>query len=629
MKRTSIIAKLVLPFLGIGSLIWFLLRVIPKPGRAAYPCMRVAAPLASTFVLWVLGAATSFLCFKKARAHFFRSRYLTAALCIAAGGIAGALLLSSPSHLSFAATKAAGPIGEAKGANPGRVVWVYDSAATPWRGLGDGHWWESGHTSQSVVDRMLSRSLRELGGKATDSSAWDTLFRYYNRVHGRGPVGYTKGEKIAIKINLSFCTHMTGYSCVDTTTYHLKQLFDYMHTSPQVVRALLRQLVYVAGVDQADISVGDPVAYYPFEYYDSCHAEFPNVHYIDYAGKYGRTKAEPSSIPVYWSSRPTGVKQDYVPKHYSEATYLINLANMKSHSLAGLTLCAKNHYGSLRLPLETGYYSLHESLAATTPQTGSYRAAVDLMGHAHVGGKTLLYLIDGLYAGNHQNDTVPHKWPVSASPFNGGWTSSMFASQDPVAIECVLFDVFQFDNDPYQYQNIPGAQDYLLEAAQAGNPPSGTFYDPNHATATQRLQSLGVYEHWNNAIDRQYSRNLSSGSGIELVFIDGATSAVRLMGPPGAGISGFSMHAASNSGQVEFSVPRQGRILLSIFDCRGRTVEKILDRFMAAGVYRLDMSHAAPNTMTVSSGSYVIVLYRQENGKTVRVAACPVIISRR
>ena len=53
------IHKLFFPFLGIGALIWFLVRVIPKPSRAAYPCMRVAYPMASAFVVYLLGLAAS------------------------------------------------------------------------------------------------------------------------------------------------------------------------------------------------------------------------------------------------------------------------------------------------------------------------------------------------------------------------------------------------------------------------------------------------------------------------------------------------------------------------------------------------------------------------------------------
>ncbi|MBM3276765.1 MAG: hypothetical protein FJY95_01605 [Candidatus Handelsmanbacteria bacterium] len=57
-----------LPLCGLPSLIWFLLRVIPKPSRAAYPCQRAAFPLASGFVLWLAGMYASLLGFRRARA---------------------------------------------------------------------------------------------------------------------------------------------------------------------------------------------------------------------------------------------------------------------------------------------------------------------------------------------------------------------------------------------------------------------------------------------------------------------------------------------------------------------------------------------------------------------------------
>ena len=65
---------------------------------------------------------------------------------------------------------------------------------------------------------------------------------------------------------------------------------------------------------------------------------------------------------------------------------------------------------------------------------------------------------------------------------------------------------------------------YLHEAALADNPPSGTFYDPNHPTATTRLASLGAHEHWNNAQDKQNSRNLGKRDGIELVRVEGTAA---------------------------------------------------------------------------------------------------------
>jgi len=46
-------------FVGLSALAWFLIRVIPKPSRASYPCQRAAFPIASAFVIWLTGVVTS------------------------------------------------------------------------------------------------------------------------------------------------------------------------------------------------------------------------------------------------------------------------------------------------------------------------------------------------------------------------------------------------------------------------------------------------------------------------------------------------------------------------------------------------------------------------------------------
>ena len=63
----KVLKMLFFPVIGFLSLFWFLIRVIPKPSRATYPCMRATAPLASSFVIWLIGLSTSVLFFRKAR----------------------------------------------------------------------------------------------------------------------------------------------------------------------------------------------------------------------------------------------------------------------------------------------------------------------------------------------------------------------------------------------------------------------------------------------------------------------------------------------------------------------------------------------------------------------------------
>ncbi len=402
------------------------------------------------------------------------------------------------------------PVGEGKGIHPGRVVWVHDPKVSDWKGPGDGRWYEGNRTKQERVDEMVSRALRELTGATTDAGAWDGLFRHLNRARGKGDVGYRPGEKVVIKPNFVGMIWLEG--AVNAETYTLVKRQDYMNTSPQMLLAVFRQLVEVVGMRQQDITLCDTLAYLVKEYYDLFHARFPDIQYVDYAGKFGRVKVRESQLPLYWSSRPEGKTIDHLPTCFAEADYLINFANLKAHTGGGVTLCAKNHYGSLiRWPVQKGYYDIHPGCFST--QTGIYRPLVDLMGHAHLGGKTVLYLIDGLYPGKHPIDPAPRKWNLP--PFNGHWASSLLASQDPVAIDSVGFDFLwsEWEDHPRK----PGADDYLREAALAHDPPSGTFYDPDHATPTKRLPSLGVHEHWNNAQERKYSRNLGKGEGIELV----------------------------------------------------------------------------------------------------------------
>jgi len=110
--------------MGLVSLVWFLVRVIPKPSRAAYPCQRVAFPIASSFVLWVMALLGSALAWRKARK---RNQRLWQAFVWTACACAGcALLVASPPSLrAWAGNPPHGPLGIAKGVFPGRVAWVY------------------------------------------------------------------------------------------------------------------------------------------------------------------------------------------------------------------------------------------------------------------------------------------------------------------------------------------------------------------------------------------------------------------------------------------------------------------------------------------------------------------------
>ncbi len=90
------------PLIGLLALVWFLLRVVPKPSRAAYPCQQVAMPLASGFVLWLAGMTTASLAFRSAQGRLRQARYVSGglALLIALVGVGwGALTWQSAKRL--------------------------------------------------------------------------------------------------------------------------------------------------------------------------------------------------------------------------------------------------------------------------------------------------------------------------------------------------------------------------------------------------------------------------------------------------------------------------------------------------------------------------------------------------
>jgi hypothetical protein len=400
------------------------------------------------------------------------------------------------------------PMGTACGVLPGRVVWVHDPGVATWDGdTGTGGWFEDRFVDAQRVEAMLGETLRLVTGAKSDAEAWTNLFRYHNHQQGRGDRGYQPGEKVVVKLNLNCCQRRVTFT-------------QGFYNTPQFTQALLRQLVRHAGVREADLILVDASRSVPDSIFDPCHAEFPAVRFEDRDGGEGRFQAVPDLGTAVSFADPAAPDLDktYLPRCLTAATYQINAAVMKGHSLAGVTLCAKNHYGSLYRentgPNDThrGWNPahLHASITTTRQPLGSYNAIVDLMGHPDLGGKTVLYLLDALYAAPHQS-RLPEKW--HSAPFDGAWTASLLASQDPVALESVAVDFFGAEEGVALM--VGDVDNFLHEAALADKPPSGIRYAP--AGDGRRLTSLGVHEHWNDPQRKQYTRNLGTGAGIELV----------------------------------------------------------------------------------------------------------------
>jgi hypothetical protein len=267
-----------------------------------------------------------------------------------------------------------------------------------------------------------------------------------------------------------------------------------------------------AGVPQEDITVADPSRFITNNIYDKCHAVYPKIHYVDHNGGDGREKATFVENAFLYSKDFDGMTKG-LAECFTKATYVINMAIMKGHVSQGVSLCAKNFFGCTNIETDWRKNSHSSGFSQSREGKRQYSVYPDFMGHKDLGAKTILFLIDGIYSNKAMNGIPNTKW--SLPPFNNEWPGSLFASQDGVAVESVVLD--------FALAAWPDAPDMMYsdhsmeEMALANDPPSGTVYDPERNGT--RLSSLGVTEHWNNPIEKKYSRNLNkSGKGIELIY---------------------------------------------------------------------------------------------------------------
>jgi uncharacterized protein (DUF362 family) len=430
------------------------------------------------------------------------------------------------------------PMGTARGIFPGRVVWVRDPKAAQWSGNKESvtdQWWMDASTDQTRVDRMVSLLLHHLTGASADDDAWRAIFNYYGRRYRNVPATvYRRGEIVAVKVNMNNSKPVVPTNLVNV--------------SPQVALAIVRQLVHHAGVAPHDIVVYDAQRdIYP-GLLDKIWKEYKEIRFVQ------RDAPDPvhQKHPVYGVIR--GLEQAqwvegqtysahqfdnarFIPQQIKDAAYLVNIAIVKAHSYpfaaseggdegqTGVTLTGKNHFGSIKGPGE-----LHSII--NTDQDGTphaYSPIVDLSASPNLGAKTILYLLDGLYCAR-RHMSYPLHFPNApffnrVEPYaNRDWPASVLASLDGVAIDSVGLDILYSqtknnvgENGHPRIMIRENADDYLMEEAMAGNPPSGTHYRQDG----HPVESLGVFEHWDRDESRQYSRNKDPlhGKGIELIYL--------------------------------------------------------------------------------------------------------------
>ena len=345
------------------------------------------------------------------------------------------------------------------GSKFGKVVHVHSAAATNWDFNASTYYGRTQITgvrgvNQAVVDEMVDRGLTELVGLPPSqiSQAWEQIIP-----------DYTPGKLVAIKINLNNST-----SCSSMTTS--------IDAIAQPVNAVVRGLT-LRGVREPDIVVFDAIRRFP-ERLDQ-ELLYHSIQFFDSAGCQGNftsfSSNDPNSRVVF--SPPSGsVGIVRLADILINASYLINMPIMKGHSLAGVTLGFKNHFGSTNNPS-----GMHNFVSTSYPQINIYNALVDLNSNPHIAAKTVLVIGDGIYGSRGHMASPPARW----STFGNQAPCSLFFARDPVAIDCVMHDLLKAEKG----DGLPSTSHYYLVLAGAAG--------------------LGIYEAgdpWSNPYGSGYSR---------------------------------------------------------------------------------------------------------------------------
>ncbi|MDP4238840.1 MAG: DUF362 domain-containing protein [Bacteroidota bacterium] len=531
------------PFIvaGIVSTGWFLIRVIPKPQRAAYPCMRAAAPVMSSFILWCLSVAGMLTTWRKAKASFLRSRYVYGGLFGLTFVLFGIIFLIQNSHklsammVNSAVTPNA-PIGTAKGIFPGRVVWVYNPEAAKWNGTG--FYWAVGSNPQDQYNKSFTAGLNTLTGGNSDAESWNNLFKWFNATHNRIGKGYQTGDKIAIKINMNNS---------DASSANAGNVAN---ANPQSCVACVQSLVN-AGIPQAEIWIGDPSRAVTDNVYTALRTAFPDIHVVDYFGNNGR-ETTTTILNVFPNN-------DVYPNQsacFYNARYIVNMPLLKGHEGQAITFGSKNFYGINGLkPVWYNNDGKHPGLSALT----------NYMTNSNFGGKTILWVMDAMYPTRDVGGTPDKKW--IEAPFNGRPASSFIMSLDGVAEESVSLDFFN-QHYPDVITNNGGmsnAEGYMIAAAQA---------------------NVGVHEHWNNNVDRKYSKNLRPQivNGIELVDITVVNTGLNQ--PTNDRANNEVTFYRTPNGYLHFSIPDvmvMAKLKINLFSMSGKSLmSKVIDSCVSA-----------------------------------------------
>ncbi|MCG8702403.1 MAG: DUF362 domain-containing protein [Bacteroidales bacterium] len=321
MKSKKTTTKLALITAGFFSLVWFLIRVIPKPSRATYPCQRAAFPMASAFVIWLVTIISSSTLLKKSKRLVLQKNFV------------GATLFSLVALVLFASSFFVQPLHETF-AN----MLVQNDSVIEFVPIEQ-------HT-ENVVSELLAKVsvVRSSKDNVEDItySEMESIIREAVAEAGGLEGIVKKGDVVVLKPNLvsipstaEFNGRVTDYRVVD------------------IVAKMVKEINTTGKVLVMEGSVRSTVDAYAELKYDE--ANMPHVDEFvaleddsgDYqefnSNKLTKTSLPKSVVGLYPDDRkPNKNQYFYLNKQYFDADVIISIPVLKNHRQAGTTCSVKN-----------------------------------------------------------------------------------------------------------------------------------------------------------------------------------------------------------------------------------------------------------------------------------------------
>jgi len=292
------------------------------------------------------------------------------------------------------------------------------------------------------LNKVLEEGLIKLTGKKDIKSAWLDILK-----------NYQSGDKIAIKPNFNSINHGLAYTI----------------TSPQLINAVVKQLVEIVEVKPQNIYVYDlckeinhdivrKSIHYPVQYVERMDNR-TLIEKIKNRLRYGPASADRSAeIEMRETILSEAGKrlQCYNPKVIVQAQHLINMPLLTNHIYIVNSGAMKNHYGTVR-------FSNNESYPVSLHGPVLNKSITDINRNPHIKNKTRIIIADGIF-GVFDRGEGPGKQPWKT--FNNEFPKSIFLSRDPVAIDSVMASFVARERKSRKLAVL--SHDYLEEATRNG-----------------------------------------------------------------------------------------------------------------------------------------------------------------